>query len=116
MMFIEQSTSERREAKRFPIERELRYRVLLYDGREKEGTGTSVNISSGGILFATDDHLEPGSRVEVTVSWPVLSDTRLPLELVGLGRVVRSERGRVAIGFQRQQLRSLSVEPESQGG
>jgi hypothetical protein len=75
-----------------------------------EGTGTSVNISSGGVLFSTDDHLPPGTNIEVTVSWPVLRDADVRLRLIGLGRVVRSEDGIVAIEFQRHELCAEAIQ------
>src|SRR5688572_3681549 len=53
---------ERRSSDRFPIEREVRYRILSKrsNGEAEEGIGTTVNISSNGVLFTTDQILMPG--------------------------------------------------------
>jgi hypothetical protein len=96
------SNNERRAAIRFPIEREVTYRLLFYHGRKREGTGTSVNISSNGILFTADQHLEPRTTIELTV----LLDPNRPLLLVAVGRVVRSEEGRAAVGIERHEFRT----------
>ena len=97
-----QSNTDRRAAIRFPIEREITYRLLFYHGHKKEGTGTSINISSNGILFAPDQHLEPRTNIELTV----LLDPSRPLLLVAVGRVVRSEEGLAAVGIERHEFRT----------
>jgi hypothetical protein len=104
LVFLQQQ-NERRVSTRFPIEREIRYRQL-YLGHAKEGTGSSVNISSRGILFTTDEYLKPGTSLEVIVSWPVLLDADFPMSLVTFGRVVRSQGNQAAIEIQRYEFRS----------
>src|SRR6476661_2650656 len=84
---------ERRSADRFPIEREVRYRILSKrtNGEAEEGTGTTVNISSNGVLFTTDQALLPGKRLELSISWPAELDKRCQLKIVAKGRVARLE-------------------------
>src|ERR1700693_244292 len=94
---FEQNNVDRRIAARFPIERDIHYKLLIHNGGNEEGTGKSINISSGGILFTTDCHLQPGTGLEVTVSWPVLLDSEVRLRLVVLGRVVCSRGGNGAV-------------------
>ena len=69
---------ERRSADRFPIEREVRYKVLSKRGvgEPEEGVGTTINISSNGVLFTTDQALIPGKRLELSISWPAELDNR----------------------------------------
>jgi hypothetical protein len=63
---------ERREKSRFPIGRELRFK-LLEDTRVLEsGTGETLNMGSGGVLFSAKKDLQPGLFVELSISWPVL--------------------------------------------
>jgi hypothetical protein len=102
---------DRRVAARFPIEREIRYKLLRHDGGNEEGTGKSINISSAGILFTTDRHLPPGSSIEIAVSWPVLLTTDLHMRLVALGRVVRSEEGTAAMEISRYEFRTQAARP-----
>ncbi len=94
---------ERRAAVRFPIEQEVCYKLL---NREVTGTGKCVNISSRGLLFTTDQELEPGERLEVSVNWPAQLDDHLALKLVTTGRVVRSEPGLAAITIERYEFRT----------
>jgi hypothetical protein len=97
---------DRRSADRFPIEREVRYRVLGKRGTSEEGTGRTVNISSNGVLFTTDQILVPGKRIEVSISWPAQLDNRCLLKLVARGRVSRLEQGRAAVEIQQYEFRT----------
>jgi c-di-GMP-binding flagellar brake protein YcgR len=96
---------DRRSAFRFPIEQDVRYRVLNRSGIEA-GSGKTVNISSNGVLFTTERTLAPEARVEVAMNWPVRLDNSLPLKLVIIGRVVRSEGSRAAITIRRYEFRT----------
>jgi len=99
---------ERRSADRFPIEREVRYRILSKraPGEPEEGTGTTVNISSNGVLFTTEQALIPGKRLEISISWPAELDNRCQLKLVARGRIARLEEGRAAVEIQQYEFRT----------
>ncbi len=60
---------DRRGADRFPIEREVRYKILSRktSSEGESGTGVTVNMSSNGVLFTTDRYLLPGRRLEVSI-------------------------------------------------
>ncbi len=47
----ENAQADRRQSDRFPIEREVRYRVLNKRSNEEIGDGKTINISSSGVLF-----------------------------------------------------------------
>ncbi|MEP7364254.1 MAG: hypothetical protein ABI972_13445 [Acidobacteriota bacterium] len=53
------TSSDRRVSSRFPIEREVKYRVLNKKGSQEQGGGRTLNISSSGILFTTEHVLLP---------------------------------------------------------
>ena len=110
-MSYSNSQAERRHSDRFPIEREVRYRVLNKRGGEETGDGRTVNISSSGVLFTTDQMLLPGRRLELSISWPVQLDNKCPLKLVARGRVIRFEPGRTAIEIQQYEFRTQSKVP-----
>jgi hypothetical protein len=93
-------------ADRFPIEREIRYRILGKRGNPDEGIGKTINISSNGVLFTTDKILIPGKRIEVSISWPAQLDNRCQLKLVAKGRVARLEQGRAAVEIQQYEFRT----------
>lgn len=97
---------DRRAADRFPIEREVRYRVLSKRSGNEEGTGKTINISSNGVLFTTDKILLPGKRLELSISWPAALDNKCQLKLVARGRVARLEQGKAAIEIQQYEFRT----------
>ena len=101
-----ESNNERRNADRFPIEREVRYRILNKRNTYEEGTGKTINISSNGVLFTTDQILIPGKRLELSISWPAQLDNKCQLKLVARGRVARLEQGRAAIEIQQYEFRT----------
>jgi hypothetical protein len=105
--------ADRRHADRFPIEREVRYRVLNKRSGEETGDGKTVNISSSGVLFSVDHMLLPGRRMELAISWPAQLNNKCALKLVARGRVVRFEGGRAAIEIQQYEFRTHSSIPVS---
>ena len=100
------SSSERREASRFPIEREVRYKVLNKKDNNEAGLGKTINMSSNGILFSTEHVLLPGRAIEIAVSWPAQLNNTTPLKLVARGRIVRFQAGVAAIEIQHYEFRT----------
>jgi len=107
--------ADRRHSDRFPIEREVRYRVLNKRSGEETGDGKTLNISSSGVLFTTQHLLLPGRRLEVAISWPAQLNNKCALKLVARGRVVRFEEGRAAIEIQQYEFRTQSPTPAGMG-
>ena len=99
-------TTERRQSDRFRIQRDVRFTLLGKRNSHQEGAGKTVNISSKGILFATDAALLVGSRIEVRISWPAELDNRCRLTLVARGRVVRADRGTIAVHTEQYEFRT----------
>ena len=106
MSLNEKLPSDRRHSDRFPIEREVRFRVLNKRGGEETGDGKTLNISSSGVLFTSEQMLLPGRRLELSISWPVQLNDLVPLKLVARGRVVRFEEGLAAIEIQQYEFRT----------
>jgi hypothetical protein len=100
--------SDRRHSHRFPIEREVRYRVLSKRSGEDAGDGKTVNISSSGVLFKADHVLLPGRRLELSISWPAQLNQKTALKLVARGRIVRFEDGLAAMEIQQYEFRTQS--------
>ena len=110
-MFDEREQSvacdERRSCNRFPIEREVRYKI--FGGHKnviQKGLGKSLNISSSGVLFTTESKLPAGQRIELVVSWPVLLNNVLPLKLVAMGRLVRSQGTQAAMCIDKYEFKT----------
>lgn len=104
---------ERRASRRFPIEQEVSYRVLDHKAIVPEsGVGRTFDISSGGILFATEQRLRSGKRVELSVNWPAVLDGGCLLKFVAVGRIVRVEDSRASISIEQYEFRTRrSKEP-----
>jgi hypothetical protein len=103
---METRENERREKARFPLERELRYKVLKDKSIVAQGVGTTENMGSGGVAFVLDHFLAPGSYVELSISWPVLLEGSCPMRLVAFGRVLRSDNGRCACTIDKYEFRT----------
>jgi hypothetical protein len=101
--------ADRRHSDRFPIEREVRYRILSKRAGVEAGDGKTINISSAGVLFSTEQMLLPGRRVEIAISWPAQLNNRCALKLVAKGRVVRYTEGRAAIEIQQYEFRTQAT-------
>lgn len=108
-MMTDNGAPDRRTSDRFAIEREVRYKILNKKTGEEAGIGKTVNMSSNGVLFTTDQLLLPGRRVEVSISWPAQLNNRCALRLVARGRVVRFEEGKAAIEIQQYEFKTQAV-------
>jgi hypothetical protein len=89
---------------RFPIVADLQYQQLRLGGQA--GAGRTINISSSGLLFAGDQKLEAGQRLEISISWPVRLNKDCGLRLVGRAKVVRSDANGVAVVFDCHEFRT----------
>ena len=84
------SSADRRGTSRYPLREHVKY-SLLNRRSVTEGTGETVNIGSGGVLFTTQHRLMEGQTVALSINWPARLDGTCLLKLVATGRVVRSE-------------------------
>jgi hypothetical protein len=107
--------ADRRHSDRFPIEREVRYRVLNKRGGDEAGDGRTINISSSGVLFTSQHMLLPGRRLELSISWPAQLNNKVALKLVARGRVVRFEEGRAAIEILQYEFRTQAAGSSPEG-
>ena len=111
-----QSRSNRRRKNRFPIHRELRYK-LLQDGRILEaGLGQTLNMGSGGVAFSLDRELPAGTFIELSISWPVHLDNGTPMRLVVFGRILRSGQGVSACSVDKYEFRTQARSPQLSTG
>jgi hypothetical protein len=107
--------NDRRRTDRFPIEREVRYKVLNKRSGEEGGDGKTVNISSDGVLFSCQHILLPGRRLEVAINWPAQLNNKCALKLVARGRVVRFENGHAAIEILQYEFRTATANTAEAG-
>lgn len=102
-------SQDRRSKRRYPIELPVQYKIMKNYLVTGTGSGTSVDLSSGGIAFTSNAPLKPGSYLELSVSWPVLLNQSCPLKLVASGRVVRSDQNCTAISLDRYEFRTTGA-------
>ena len=100
--------SERRSKYRFPMQRELRYKLLKDGASCQAGVGETVDMGSGGIGFSIGHDLPVGAFIELSISWPVLLDSSCPMRLNVFGRVVRNENGKCACTIDKYEFRTQS--------
>jgi hypothetical protein len=89
MQLEETPAVERRSKSRFPLRLSVRYRTVS-DEPELVGVGQTVNMSSCGLLIASDHvQVRAGARLQLMVDWPFLLHGSTPLQLVASCRVTR---------------------------
>jgi c-di-GMP-binding flagellar brake protein YcgR len=88
-MRIKDLAVERRKKVRFPINRDVRYKVLEDDTIMESGVATTLDIGSGGVAFLSEHQPPMGAFIELSISWPVLLEDSCPMRLIVFGRVVR---------------------------
>lgn len=96
----------RRGKLRFPMQRDLRYKLLKDGATVESGAGQTVDIGSGGVGFEIERPLPPGSFIELSISWPVLLGDTCPMRLIVFGRIVRSEGGKSACTIDKYEFRT----------
>ncbi|HEY1338472.1 MAG TPA: hypothetical protein VGF59_13235 [Bryobacteraceae bacterium] len=96
---------DRRVARRYPIQADLRYKVLRRGRVLESGEGCTVDLSSGGVLFHADRALPPGVAIELEVNWPAAASAPLAITLSIAGRTVRWSRNCTAVRIRRYAFR-----------
>jgi len=105
------SDRERRTKRRFDIEQEVRYKMLYGQRIAETGSGKTMNISSGGVWFTTENMLTTGMPVELSMTWPVLLNDSCPMKLMIYGCVVRSNGKNAAVAIERYEFRTQGSKP-----
>lgn len=98
---------------RYPIALEVRYKLLRGDRVVGAGCGKTLNISSGGVLFETDQPLPPEGVVELGIQWPFLLREVCSLKLVMRGRIVRQDfdTKATAVRAESHEFRTAGIRP-----
>jgi hypothetical protein len=106
---------ERRRRARFPLVREIRY-LTLKRGGDVPRRGETLNISSSGTLFTTEDDLKPGTKVQLSISWPFKLNNAVSVNLVTGATIVRVEGRKAAARFETHEFKLAGVQRESAAG
>jgi len=104
--YSQNAENERRGKLRFQIEQDVRYKMLYGQRIAETGAGKTMNISSGGVWFTTENMLTTGMPVELSLTWPVLLNDACPMKLMIYGCVVRSNERGAAVAIERYEFRT----------
>jgi c-di-GMP-binding flagellar brake protein YcgR len=97
-------TIDLRRHRRYPIALDIQYKWSI-SRLEQMGSGTTLNISSGGVLFRSTRPLPTRCSVEMALTWP-FSLNDCALKLVMKGRVVRSDDRSTAVQVTHYEFRT----------
>jgi len=110
------SGAERRTNARFPCRLAVSYQALEHPFFSGTATSETVNISSKGLLFSTEEALQPGQLLQVSVDWPARLENQVPLKLVAEGRIVRNVNGQAAMRIDKYEFRTRRVKQQHPAG
>src|SRR5580658_5294514 len=102
----EPAGADRRTNARFPCRLAVSYQALEHPFLSGIATSETLNISSKGLLFSTDEALQPGQLLQVSVDWPARLENQVPLKLVAEGRIVRNLNGLAAMRIDKYEFRT----------
>ncbi|SPF55372.1 Type IV pilus assembly PilZ [Candidatus Sulfopaludibacter sp. SbA4] len=108
----ESIAGDRRSDRRYRIQLDLRWKLIHRRKLQDSGTGRTIDLSSGGILFEAGRPLPVGLNVELSVVWPVLLQHVAPMQLAISGRIVRSAGQRTAVRITQHEFRTMGNSSE----
>jgi hypothetical protein len=105
--------ANRRLHQRYPIELDLRYKLI--HGRQvlNGGVGRTRDISTKGVFFSADQALPSGLDVELSMDWPVRLGGLCHLQVKIAGKVLRSGERGTAVQIRRCEFRTRGIGPIS---
>lgn len=80
-----------RGSRRVPLKLPVHVRWKAPTGRPKQAQGKTANLSGNGLFITMPTRLRPGTQVTFSVQLPA-EVTRVPMELICQGQVVRQRR------------------------
>jgi len=103
---------DRRQDRRYELQLDVKWKLIRRRRVLDSGTGQTIDMSSGGILFDAGRNLPEGLNVELSITWPVLLHNVAPMQLVASGRIIRSGGRKVAIQTVQHEFRTVGVPAE----
>src|SRR5215475_1838548 len=90
-------SGDRRQDRRYGLQLDLRWKLIRRRRVLDTGAGSTLDLSSSGLMFDAGRHLPEGLNVELSITWPVLLHNVAPLQLVISGRIVRTDGQLIAV-------------------
>lgn len=92
--------ADRRSAHRYDLALDLQFSAFVSRRLMYTGEGKTTNLSSHGMLIRTGMSFPRGVTLRLQIRWPVMFESRLPLQLNVVGRVVRQDENGTALRVQ----------------
>ena len=105
-------SGERRNHRRYSLQLELKWKLIRRRRVLGSGSGSTLDLSSGGVRFDAGHPLAEGLDVELSIAWPVLLHNVAKLQLTVFGRIVRGEGRLVAVQMVQHEFRTTGVPAE----
>src|SRR5581483_2321758 len=106
---VEGIHGDRRYDRRYGMTLDLRWKLVRRRKVLESGTGSTLDLSSGGILFDAGRPLPVGLNVELSIAWPALLHNVAPMQLVVAGRMVRANGSQTAIQMVQHEFRTMGI-------
>ena len=104
---IDGGNKDRRREKRYPIPLELCWKLIEHRKTQAEGTGRTIDLSSGGLLIEADRPLPFGMNIEIAVFWPAVFSGNVAMQLKVTGQIVRSSGTLAAISRKHYEFSAM---------
>jgi DNA-binding NarL/FixJ family response regulator len=105
----QKAAAERRNSARFPCRLAVSYQTLEHPILSGQGTSETLNISSKGLLFTSNEMFHAGQLVQVSLDWPARLENQIPLKLVAEGRIIRNSNGQTAMTIEKYEFRTRRI-------
>lgn len=103
----QQEATLKSRSQRFPIQTSLRFREI---GGAEWREGTTVNISRTGVLFQTEEKMEPETVLEMQIVFPASVTAGAAANIICWGPVTRTEASLVAAAMRHCRFTIMSAE------
>lgn len=103
---------DRRQDRRYELQLDVKWKLIRRRRVLDTGTGQTIDVSSGGVLFDAGRHLPEGLNVELSITWPVLLHNVAPMQLLASGRIVRASGRRIAMQTLQHEFRTAGITAE----
>jgi hypothetical protein len=77
---------------------------ILRDGAKTKVSGETMNVSSTGVLFSTENPVSIGEPIEYVITFPKVPKARNPVKLRCVGKVVREDQSAYAASLERYEF------------
>ena len=95
-----------RSPNRYPLDLEARYEL---PNERTSRQGRTVSLSSSVIVFEPGESLPIGSRIALSISWPVALNNTVALRLCISGRIVENRANCVTVQILRYEFRTKGL-------